>query len=365
MEGAGGLPHQLISLFNYTTNIWRYILPVAIIAGCTLVGEIVEFIVKHRVSRKGAKSRWRGNQAIMRALRHKIVTSGLLLGVAIALNFIPWPIGGTELDLLRKALLVGFLIVLTILASDIVGSLLLASQREEAHLAVSIIDTLIRAAIYVIGAIIILQQIFHYDLGPALAALGVAGLAVSLALQATLTDLISGIQIITAGQYRPGDYVRLSTGEEGYVTDVGWRTTTIRELSNNLIIVPNSKITSTVLENFSTPATGSMSILVDLGVAFDSDLEKVERITVEVAKEVLASVPGGVTDDDPFIRYNAIGDSRINFTVILRAKHYTDQYLIKHTLIRSLIKRYREEHIQIPYPVRTVELQHVDVQAVL
>ena len=365
MEGAGGLPHQLISILNDTAHIWRYILPVAIITGCTIAGQIIEFIVRHRLGRKGGKSPWRGNQAIMQALRHKITISSLLLGVAIALNYVPWQIGAAELDVLHKALLVGFLIVLTILASDIVGSLLLTSQREEAHLAVSIIDTLVRAAIYVVGAIIILQQIFHYDLGPALAALGVAGLAVSLALQATLTDLISGIQIITAGQFRPGEYVRLSTGEEGYVTDVGWRTTTIRELSNNLIIVPNSKMTSTILVNFSAPATGSMSILVDVGVAFDSDLEKVEHITVEVAKEVLASVPGGVTVDDPFIRYNAIGDSRINFTVILRARHYTDQYLIKHVFIRSLIKRYREEHIQIPYPVRTVELQHVDAEAVL
>jgi small-conductance mechanosensitive channel len=108
-----------------------------------------------------------------------------------------------------------------------------------------------------------------------------------------------------------------------------------------------------------------MAVLLDVGVAFDSDLEKVERVTIEVAKEVLASVPGGVTDADPFIRYNAIGESRINFTVILRGKHYTDQYLIKHEFIRSLMKRYREEHIQIPFPIGTVQVQQVDSRPLL
>jgi small-conductance mechanosensitive channel len=365
VEGAAGQPNQVISILNSTLDAWRYILPVAIVAVCTVGGQVVDFIVRHRLGRLKGKTAWRGDQIIMRALRHKITVSGLLLGIAIALNFIPWVSTTGELEAAHKALLVGFLIILIMLTSDIVGSLLLSPQWTETHPALSIVDTLVRAAIYVVGAIIILQQVFGYNLSPALAALGVAGLAVSLALQATLTDLIAGIQIIAARQIRPGEYVRLSTGEEGYVTDIGWRTTTIRELSNNVIIVPNSKMTSTILVNFSLPDTSSMAVLLDVGVAFDSDLEKVERVTIEVAKEVLASVPGGVTDADPFIRYNAIGDSRINFTVILRGKHYTDQYLIKHEFIRRLMKRYREEHIQIPFPIGTVQVQQVDPQALL
>jgi small-conductance mechanosensitive channel len=362
--GVGRQPFLAIflAIFDGSKEILKYILPVAIIIGITLAGRIAEYVIRHRLGALAKKTAWRGDDVILRALRHKITISALLLGVAVASqpSINPWngqlkPYFGLVQELLHAS----FLIVLIVLTADIVSGLLRISPRVEAQPAVSMVDTIIRAAIYVVGAIIILQQVFNYNLGPALAALGVAGLAVSLALQSTLTDLISGIQVIAARQVRPGEYVRLSTGEEGYVTDIGWRTTTVRQLSNNLIIIPNSKMTSSILVNYYIPDT-SMSILVNVGVAYDSDLDKVERVTIEVAKDVLASVPGGVTENDPFIRYNEFADSSINFTVILRGKEYTDQYLIKHEFIKRLAKRYREENIQIPFPMRTVQVQHLD-----
>jgi len=175
-------------------------------------------------------------------------------------------------------------------------------------------------------------------------------------MQATLTDLLSGIQIILARQIRPGEYVRLSTGEEGYVVDISWRTTTIRELSNNLVIIPNSKMTSTIVVNFDVPDT-SISVLVNLGVSYDSDLEEVERITTEVAREVMKTTAGAVPESEPFIRYNLFGESSIRFSVILRGQSYTDQYLIQHEFIKALHKRYREEGISIPFPMRTIVMQ--------
>ncbi|MGE5333171.1 MAG: mechanosensitive ion channel family protein [Nitrososphaerota archaeon] len=359
MRGFDGRFGILLTIINGSEDLWRYALPVAIVIATTIVGRLVEFLVRHRLGALASKTAWRGDDAIIRALRHKITISSVLLGVALSLNYIPWQLTASQLDIVHKGLLVGFLLVLTMFAADALGGAMLATQNATDHPAVSIVDTLVRAAIYVVGAIVILQQVFHYDLGPALAALGVAGLAVSLALQSTLTDLISGIQVIAARQVRPGQYVRLSTGEEGYVTDIGWRTTTIRQLANNLIIVPNSRMTSTILVNYYTPDP-SMAVLVDVGVAYGSDLDKVERVTIEVAKEVLASVKGGVLDNDPFIRYNAFADSSINFTVILRGSEYTDQYLIKHEFVRRLAQRYREEEIQIPFPMRTVQMQFVD-----
>ena len=362
MGASGDLPSALLEILNGSGDVWKYVLPAAIVAGITIAGRIVEFIVQHRLGVLARRTPWLGTDAIVRALGNKISISSLLLGIAVALNFIPWKLSVSQLDLIHKILVVGFLVVLIMLASDIVGSLLIFSRRAETHPAVSIIDTVVRATIYVIGAIIILQQVFNYDLGPALAALGVAGLAVSLAMQSTLTDLISGIQIIVARQIRPGDYIKLATGEEGYVTDIGWRTTTIRQLSNNLVIIPNSQMTSTILTDYYSPDT-SMAIIITVGVTYDSDLDKVERVTVEVAKDVLGSVAGGVLDGDPFIRYSAFSKSSIDFSVILHGKEYSDQYLITHEFIKRLTTRYREEQIQIAVPVRRVELQTVDAVA--
>ncbi len=97
-----------------------------------------------------------------------------------------------------------------------------------------------------------------------------------------------------------------------------------------------------------------LAVLVQVGVSYDSDLEKVEKITTEIAKEVMKTVPGGVPDFEPFIRYHTFGESSINFTVILRAKEFTDRFLITHEFIKRLKKRYDKEGIVIPFPIRTV-----------
>ncbi|MBI4473912.1 MAG: mechanosensitive ion channel family protein, partial [Acidobacteria bacterium] len=219
----------------------------------------------------------------------------------------------------------------------------------------TIFSNLTRLLVWLIGMLITLQTL-GISITPILTALGVGGLAVALALQDTLSNLFSGLQVIGSGQVRPGDFIKLDTGEQGYVVDVTWRNTTIRELSNNMIIVPNSKLASSQVCNFDQPGK-ELAVLVPVGVSYDSDLEKVERITVEVAREVMRTVPGGVRDFEPFIRYHTLADFSINFTVIMRGREFVDQYLIKHEFLKRLHERYRSEEIEIPFPVRTVHVK--------
>ena len=175
-------------------------------------------------------------------------------------------------------------------------------------------------------------------------------------MQDTLANLFAGIHILLSRQVRPGDFIRLGSGQEGYVQDVTWRYTTIRQLANNLTIVPNTQLASAVTANFSLPDP-QQAVALDVGVSYDSDLRKVELVTVEVGREVMQQVEGGVPDFVPFIRYHSFGDSAVQFTVILRGREYESQYLIKHEFIKRLHRRYREEGIEIPYPIRTVRLE--------
>jgi small-conductance mechanosensitive channel len=145
------------------------------------------------------------------------------------------------------------------------------------------------------------------------------------------------------------------------VQDVTWRYTTIRQLPNNLTIVPNAKLASAVITNFYLPDT-EMAVLVPVGVSYGSDLGRVETVTVAVGKEIMAEVKGGVPAFEPFIRYNAFGDSSINFTVILRGREVVDQHLIRHEFIKRLHERYRAEGIEIPFPQRTVHLLSTDTR---
>jgi small-conductance mechanosensitive channel len=102
-----------------------------------------------------------------------------------------------------------------------------------------------------------------------------------------------------------------------------------------------------------------MAVLVEVGVAYSSDLARVERVTIEVGREVMREVEGGVPAFEPFIRYHTFGDSSIQFTVILRTREYTGQYLVKHEFIKRLHQRFRAEGIEIPFPMRTLELKSV------
>jgi small-conductance mechanosensitive channel len=188
---------------------------------------------------------------------------------------------------------------------------------------------------------------------PMLTALGVGGLAVALALQEPLANFFAGLFITLAGQIRVGDYVKLDSGQEGYVLDFSWRSTRLRMLANNLVIVPNAKLAQAIVVNHHLPSA-DLAVLVEVGVDYASDLRRVERVVMGVGREVMAEVAGGVAEFEPFIRYHTFADSSINFTVILRAKEFVDQYLIKHEFVKRLHTRFNDEGIVIPFPIRTI-----------
>jgi small-conductance mechanosensitive channel len=149
-------------------------------------------------------------------------------------------------------------------------------------------------------------------------------------------------------QIKMGDFVKLSTGEEGYVVDMNWRNTTIKTPHENMVVVPNQRIASSIITNYTQPLA-ECSISIPIGVSYQSDLDHVERVTVAVAKEILQETEGGVKSFEPFIRYGSFTGSSIDFTVILRVKTVTDQNLIRHVFIKKIYARYQQEGIIIPF----------------
>ncbi len=130
----------------------------------------------------------------------------------------------------------------------------------------------------------------------------------------------------------------------------------MRQLSNNLVVIPNGQLAKTNMINYTRPEQ-QLTVLVQVGVGYDSDLEHVEKVTTEVVAEVMAEITGAVPDHEPAVRFHTFGDSRIGFTVILGVGEFSDQYRIKHEFIKRLHQRYRTEGIRIPAPTRTVALQ--------
>ncbi len=338
--------------------IVQYAIPIIIVGGSLLSGFVCQIIVFGWLKNLARRTRWRGDEIIIHALQGWIILWFFLAGLSIVIPQII-TVPQTSIIIDKILLVVTIFSITTVIANIAVGFVdLYSANVKEAIPKTTILTNITRVFILLIGILIILHSL-GISIAPILAGLGIGGLAVALALQDTLGNLFAGLQIIISRQVKPGDYVKLATGEDGYVEDITWRNTTIRELSNNLIIIPNSKLAQIIVKNFHLPEKG-MAVLIQMGVSYDSDLEKVEKVVVEVAREILREVPGGSKDFEPFIRYHTFGEFSVQFTVILRVDEFASQFLIKHEFIKRLHKRFKQENITIPYPIRTVYLENTD-----
>ena len=227
----------------------------------------------------------------------------------------------------------------------------------------TLLDTIFRAAIYASGALIILDY-FGISVAPIMAAMGFGSVAIAMGVKEPLENIFTGLLLIISKQIRVNDYIRLSTGDEGRVTDINWRYITVTPPNEgSVVVIPSKVIANAVSTNFSQPRD-DIIVVVPIGVSYDSDLEHVERVTVEVARELQIKIDGykpmfdseGVDRNTlaPIVRYQAFNDSSIDFNTILHVQTFTNQYLLKHEFIKAITKRYREEGINIPFPIRTV-----------
>jgi small-conductance mechanosensitive channel len=290
--------------------------------------------------------------AALRITRKRLPYWCLLVGAWLSAGY--WPLTAEgHLLAARMAFVLGAVSVTVTLAA-------LASASVDAYGALispalpvsSLTRNVAWTLIAVLGLLVILHEL-GISITPMLTALGVGGLAVALALQEPLANFFAGLFLTLAGQIRVGDYVQLDSGQEGYVVDFSWRSTRLRMLANNLVVVPNAKLAQAIVVNHHLPSQ-ELAVLVDVGVDYASDLRHVERVVTEVGREVMTQVAGGVPDFEPFIRYHTFGDSSIDFTVILRANEFVDQYLIKHEFVKRLHTRFNDEGIVIPFPIRTI-----------
>lgn len=334
---------------NNFSTVLKFSIPVFLILSSLILGLIFEKRVLTKLQAIANKTGWPGYEIIINSLQGITL---LWFGVAgIFGATLSFPISPSLLITIQKTLLATLLASATIVISRLaVGFIKLYSARGEGPSPLtSLFENLTRVGIFSIGLLIIIQSL-GVAITPLLTALGVGGVSIGLALQNTLSNLFSGLNIITSKKVRPGDYIRLETGEEGYVTDVAWRYTIIREIPDNFIVIPNSKIVSSTFKNYALPDK-EMLVLIDVGISYDSDLETVETITIEVANEVMHEVSGGVPNYQPFLRYESFGYFSINFTVYLRVKEFFDHLLVRHEFIKRLHKRYRADGIKIPFPL--------------
>ena len=319
-----------------------------------LLGQVGKYIVVNRLGALARRTSDQWDDAVVYAVGRRVPFWSFLVGLYIAAGF--WVLAPNVANALDKTLYVVAAASLTFLAAEALVNLVRTHGPaiDSSLPTTTLTENLVRIFVVTLGLLVILNGL-GLSITPMLTALGVGGLAIALALQDTLANLFAGFYLTVARQIRIGNYIRLSSGEEGYLVDIDWRASRLRQLTNNTVLIPNAKLSQSIVTNYHLPEQ-ELAVVIQASVDYGSDLDKVERITSEVGRDVMRTVPGGVSSFEPLVRFHTLGDPGIGFSVILRAREFVDQYLITHEFVKRLHRRYAAEGIAIP--IRAIAQRH-------
>lgn len=201
--------------------------------------------------------------------------------------------------------------------------------------------------------VLMLLRALGIDITALLTALGIGGLAVALALQDTLSNFFAGFYISIARQIRVGDFIQIDSGQQGYVTDIGWRSTTIRQGNNSLVVIPNNKLGQSIVTNFDLPER-RMSVNFIVRVSPESNIERVESVLLEIVRG--ADIPGLLKQPEPnVLLVPGFGERGFEFTVAYNIRDIESQGRIQHELRKQIVARLREDSVHFAFAPRAAE----------
>lgn len=215
----------------------------------------------------------------------------------------------------------------------------------------ALIHSILRIALFVVALLYILS-IWGLEIGPLLAGLGIAGLAVALALQPILSNIFSGAAIIMDNSVRIGDLVYLDKETRGKILKVGLRSTRIRTFDNELIIVPNTKLAESTIQNIALPEPKTR-VVIPFGVAYGSDIEKVKKIILKEIKTLK-----NLTDESQtIVRFLEMADSSLNFKAYFYVNSFENRIGAIDEANTKIYNALNKNKIEIPFPQMDVHVK--------
>ena len=342
---------RLVGLMNY--EWWRLAVPVGVVLLCRAAGLVIRRILATGL-RRWSTGGSRVGEVILDALRDPTLIWALILGVDLATRFSEMP--AKYVHRVDVTLLALWIASLTMIAAKLAGNVVRfygSHVSGQAAASATLSRNLAQIAVYTLGILILLNHI-GVDIRPLLTALGVGGLAVALALQDTMANLFAGFYISVAGQIRLGDYIKLNTGEEGYVVDITWRSTTLRVLGNNLIFVPNSKLGQANVTNFNLPEK-KMGSSITVRVAYGSDAEQVETLLLAEANAAAQELSGIVATDPITVTWiPGFTDAALVLSLNYNVNEFVSQFSVQSEMRKRLYRKLRAEGISIAAPTQII-----------
>jgi small-conductance mechanosensitive channel len=332
-------------------------LPFLVIVAAFTVGILLDLLLTRRMQRYGSLTGWQADRVLGNSLRQMPVIWATLAGVYASIVYTPF--NTEQIVFWQRVLLVPFILSVTIFVMRLGVGLIDYSgeKRGGAAATVSLSRSLLKAFIVLTGTLILLQSL-GVSITPIIAAFGIGGLAVSLAMEETLSNVFSGLYIITSKQVQPGDYVRMKIDErdhvKGYITDITWRCTKIRMVADRImpdtepgvVTVPNSRMASDIVVMHYRNQR-EKEVLLNVQVTSGDSLEYIERLLAKIAQEVMQEVLPEPSQTQPVIRCRGFSPTHITMTIALYADELADQYALQHELVKRLYAHYRQQDVTV------------------
>jgi MscS family membrane protein len=194
-------------------------------------------------------------------------------------------------------------------------------------------------------------DIWGVKVGPLLAGLGVAGIAIAFALQATLGNIFGGVSLIMDNVYKVGDIIKLDSGEMGIVHKVGLRSTKIRTWDNEILFVPNGKLADSRIQNLMQPDR-KIRITVNFGVEYGSDIDNVKKVVLGVVNKLDI-----LKDPEPQVLFLKMGDFALNFSARFWVDDIMKKLITMEQATCDIYKALGKSGIKIAFPTNTVYLK--------
>ncbi|MBI2139894.1 mechanosensitive ion channel family protein [Candidatus Woesearchaeota archaeon] len=356
----------IIGAVTYSTNEVlnnRYIQALGILLGFIIVATIVYFIFKKVLLKLTLKTKTDLDDTILKKSNIPVAliiffigmkTALLSLNLDDAVRIIVQHIISTLL-----VLITGYLFVV------IFDAIIQRALVNFAHKTHSKLDDqlmllsrkTIRFVVFILIFMFVLQ-VWGVKIGPLLASLGIAGIAVAFGLQNTLGNIFGGVSLILDRSIRVGDVVKLDEDTSGEILDVGLRATRLRTWNNEVIIIPNGQLANTRIKNYVLPNTLAR-IEVPFSVAYGSDVDKVKKVVMGEIKKLTAVDRKRLESGDTKVMFTEMGASSLNFKAQIWLTSYEDRFVSKESLNTNIYNAFAKNKITIPFPQMDV---HFDVQ---
>jgi len=337
----------------FGNSVLQYIYFVVTILAALFIAKVVFKMFKGAVRRATKKTKTQLDDIIVDSIEEPIVFAIAIIGIYFALNFLTIP--ESILGVLNKILMVLVYIDVTWLfartAGQIINKLLSPlvhkSQPELGEHFTYLLNRLIKIAIWVVGIVFIISNL-GYNVSTLIAGLGIGGVAIAFAVKDILSNMFGGVTVITDMPFKVGDRIRIE-GIDGNVTEIGLRSTKIKSLDGTQYIVPNSKVTSTIIENVSREK--ARKVKMTIGLEYDTSNKKLDE-----AKDIIRDIvkKNKATEDKSLVYFTNFGDSALEVLVIYYIKDLKKILSTKDEINMQIKERFEKKKINMAFPTHTV-----------